>query len=374
MKGDKKGAYCILSSGGWWNQRLLKDCGVIPYLLQKNYNFHSVLVGYNAKPSTLSYLDKYLDGVEIDFLPDDKLETRLQYIHDHAKDIDLLILYGAYPRYVPIVKYYRELRPNGKVYLATDANTHWMDRIDHDAIEWRQFLNQCDVIAASCRKTQRYLSIKWSAVIELIRNGWYNFADVNFDNVFNQKENIILTVGRIGSVQKRTELLLETFAACYEKIPDWRVRLVGKIEKNFDTFLENFFDRFPQLKNKIEFTGLIEDKKTLMEEYKKTKIFTITSDFEGGTPNVIAEALHAGCYIITSDVDGALDATDEGKCGSIFPVYDPTAFADILKRVCNDKKLIKSGGLRAFEYARESFDAENIVDHLYYLLYNIKMN
>ena len=168
MKNGQHGAYTIISSGGWWNQRLMKDCGVIPYLLHKKYNFHSVLVGYNEKKPELPYLETYLKGVEIDFLPDDTLKTRLKYVEDHYKDIDLLILYGTYYLYMHIVNCYKKLRPDGKVYFATDANTYWMDHILHDIKEWRHFLDQCDVVAASCRKTQRYLSMKWSAPIDLI--------------------------------------------------------------------------------------------------------------------------------------------------------------------------------------------------------------
>ena len=94
MKNGIRGAYTILSSGGWWNQRLLKDCGIIPYLLHKNYGFNSVLVGYNEKIPAFPYLDTYLKGVKMDFLPDNKIETRIKYIDSHAEDIDLLILYG----------------------------------------------------------------------------------------------------------------------------------------------------------------------------------------------------------------------------------------------------------------------------------------
>ena len=370
MKDDRIGAYTILASGGWWNQRLLKDCGIVPYLLHKNYGFHSVLVGYNANNPTLPYLETYLKGVEINFLSDDTLQTRIQYIDDHSKDMDLLILYGAYEKYVPIVDCYLKKRPDGKIYLVTDANTNWMDSIEHDNPHYKRLLDQCDVVGASCRKTQRYLNMKWSTVVDLIRNGWYNFSNVDFNNLFDHKENIILTVGRLGTKQKCTELLLEAFADCSDKIPDWRLRLVGKVEPKFNEYLDKFFAKYPNLKDRIEFAGLIEDKLKLAEEYKKAKIFILTSIIEGGTPNVIAEALYAGCYIITSDIDGASDATDEGRCGAVFSLDNKLELVDVLKRVCNNSNLITEGGTWAFNYAREYFDSEKIVAHLHYLLYD----
>ncbi len=351
---------------------MLKDCGIIPYLFHKNYDFHSVLVGYNAKPPYLPYLDTYLKGVEIEFLKDDKLETRIKYIEDNNQKIDLLILYGAYYQYVSMVDCYRKYRPDGKIYFATDLNSYGMDHILHDTYEWKNLLSQCDVVAASCRKMQRNLSMKWSAVIDLIRNGWYNFTNVKFDNLLEKKENIILTVGRIGSPQKRNEILLEAFAACSDEITNWRLRLVGNIDPNFKKYIDKFFKIYPHLKDRIDFVGLVEDKLKLAEEYKKAKIFAITSIYEGGTPNVIAEALFAGCYIVTSDIDGALDATDEGRCGQVVPLDDVVALSDSFRHICNDSSLLAGGEVRAFHYARESFDAEKIVDRLYYLLYGVK--
>lgn len=346
MKDGRRGAYVICCTNGWFNQALLKDCGIIPYLLYKNHGFHSVMVGYNEKIPDFPYLEKYVKGLEMDFLEDNSIETRLKYIYDHAEDIDLFICYGVYGQYIPIVDFYRKVRPDGKVYMATDINMPWADGISHmyDMPEWRRFLEQCDVIGASCRKTQRYLNMQWAVSVECIRNGWYNAANVDFDDVFDKKENIILTVGRIGTKQKNNEMLLQAFAACSDEISDWRLRLVGDVDPIFKKYIDKFFKIYPHLKDRIDFVGLVEDKLKLAEEYKKAKIFAITSIYEGGTPNVIAEALFAGCYIVTSDIDGALDATDEGRCGQVIPLDDVVALSNSFRRVCNNSSLLIGGG------------------------------
>lgn len=336
MRNGKRGAYVMNPSGGWVNQTLLKDCGIIPYLLYKNHGFHSVMVGSEVEGETYPYLEKYVRGLEMDFLPDKTLQTKIAYMNAHAADIDLLILYGAYPVYIPIVDFYRQVRPDGKIYLATDMNIGWGSRITHNHPDYKRFIKSCDVVAASCRSVQKYLSAKWRVPIELIRNGWYNFPQVSFDNLFKQKENIILTVGRIGTDQKRNEDTLAAFAKVADDLPDWKLRLVGTIEENFKPYMENFFAEYPNLRERVIFTGLIEDKTALMEEYKRAKIFCLTSTFEG-FPNVVAEALFAGDFIIFSNFDAALEATDDGK--------------------------------HAVEYARRNFDAEHIVAKLYYLLY-----
>ena len=180
MQNGRRGAYVIahngdpVNGGGWNNQQLLKDCGLVPYLLQKNHGFKSVMVGMKFD-ADYPYLEQYLRGLELDFLPEDTVQARINYIDSHAGDIDLLILYGAYPDYMPLVARYKSVRPDGKIYLATDMNIAWADRLPHEDPAYKNFLHSCDVVAASCRAAQKYLSVKWSVPVELIRNGWYNF-------------------------------------------------------------------------------------------------------------------------------------------------------------------------------------------------------
>ena len=345
LKDGRRGAYVISYTNGWSNQTLLKDCGIIPYLLYKNHGFHSVMVGYNEKIPDFPYLEKYVRGLEMDFLEDNSIETRLKYIYDHAEDIDLFICYGIYGQYIPIVDFYRKVRPDGKVYMATDINMAWADGISHmyDIPEWRRFLGQCDVIAASCRKNQCYLNMQWAVPVECIRNGWYNAANISFDDVFDKKENIILTVGRIGTEQKNNEMLLEAFASCSSDISDWRLRLVGSIDSAFNEYIDDFFNQYPNLKERVEFVGLIEDKTLLAEEFKRAKIFALTSTFEGA-PNVFAEALYAGCYVITTNIDAASDGTDEGRCGQVVPLGVVVALSESFRRICNNSSLLIGGG------------------------------
>lgn len=369
MQNGKRGAFVIRARRGWNNQMLLKDCGIVPYILHKNHGFRSVMVGAGKfEQKKFSYLSKYLRGLEMNFLTEDTLQARLEYIDAHAVEMDLLILHGARYEYIPLVDLYKTLRPDGKIYLATDMNTNWASKIAHEEPAYKNFLQSCDVVAASCRATQKYLSAKWRVTVNLIRNGWYNFPKVSFDNLFEQKENIILTVGRIGTAQKRNEDMLAAFAKVASELPDWSVRLVGGIDNKFKSYIEKFFEAHPELKERITFTGQINDKIELAEEYKRAKIFCMTSTFEGA-PNVAAEALFGGDFIVTSAVDAASDMIDDNKCGRVFPIGNVDALAKIFREVCPNNELLLAGGKHAVEYARRNFDAEHIVAKLYYLLY-----
>ena len=52
--------------GAWKNEELLKDKGLVPYFLYKDYNYSSKMVG--ADNGDYPYLEKYLQGLELEFL------------------------------------------------------------------------------------------------------------------------------------------------------------------------------------------------------------------------------------------------------------------------------------------------------------------
>ncbi len=368
LAGKKRGVYTLPPYAGWTNQQLTKNCGIVPYLLMKRYGFHAVMAG--AKIDKEYPYIKYVRGMDIEFLPDGEMSTKISYVKSHINDIDLLILHGYNPYYVELVECYRELRPDGKIYMELDENLQNADRTGWYEENERKILDNCDVIGCSCRSLQKYLSKKIPYIIDYLPNGFCNFDGIDFTPDFSTKEKVILTVGRIGIYEKNNELLLEAFANIAENFPEWTVRLVGKIsEKNFQIYLEQYFIRFPHLRNRVILTGEITNRNELAKEYQKASIFALTSRKEGGTPNVIAEALAAGCYIVTSSIDAAEDATDCGKCGDVFQNENTLALITVFRNLLNNQSKIQQGGHHALTYVKETFNFEKIVDRLYYLLY-----
>lgn len=363
----RTGVYCLAPASGWNNQQLTKNCGVLPYLFYREYGFHAVMAG--VRNGEYPALESYVKGLEMDFLSDASVETGQQYLLDHADDLDVLVLHGPFDYYLPLVDFYRKLRPDGRVYLELDLNIFSADRLNWERPEFLRFLSQCTVIGASCRRMQQYLSAKWPCVIDYIPNGFYNFARVDLQVGFTQKQNMILTVGRIGTEQKQNETLLLAFAAAADVLPGWQVVLAGSVTDSFRTWLQGFFSAHPELQNRVLLTGQIEDKAELMSWYRRAKIFALTSTLEGGTPNVAAEALYSGCYMITSEIDGVLDITDFGRCGKSFPIGDVAGLAEVLQCVCRNEILILQGGRHAVDYARKNFDFRCILSRLYYLLF-----
>lgn len=346
---------------GWVNSQLLKDCGVIPYLLHRNYGCDAVMAGKQL--SEYSNL-RYVEGLRLEFLPDG---DKAAYLQREAHNIDCLLLYGPYDSYFPLVDLYKRLNPYGKVSLALDANSGWMDRIQWAEPVFRQFMDQCDVITCSGRTMQRHLNEKWPWPIEYIPNGFYNFSSKPWKVDFDQKENVILTVGRLGTPQKATNVLLEAFAKIAPQIPDWELHLAGGMEDAFTDWLSGFWERYPELKERIRFLGSISDRDVLYETYQRAKIFALTSTWEG-FPNVIPEALFSGDAIAITKIDEYQDAIGNGRCGLASEIDDVNGFADILLQLCRSERLDEMCR-EAYAYAQEVYDMERIVARLYTLIF-----
>lgn len=357
----------------WTNQQLLKDCGLIPYMLYKIFGYDATMIG--VRHGEYPYLEKYLNGMKMEFFPDcrddvELLKHQLEYVYKKYREMDVLVLNGPYLIYQLLVPEYRKLRPDGKIYLGLDASSHWMDRIRWTTPEFSGLLTACDVIATSCRAMQRHLSKKWPRwKIEYVPNGFFNSNGHEIVVSPTSKENIILTVARIGIPEKANDILLEAFARIHAQIPDWKVHLVGSVDNRFRPYIEEYFQQYPQLRERVVFKGLIESKEELFDQYRRAKIFALTSKSEGGAPNVVAEALHHGCYMITSAIDAAPDITNNGALGRTFPIGDAGTLADILREVCSDDAMLRSLVPEILAYAKNIFDWELIIKRVHHLLF-----
>lgn len=359
-------AVAIPWRNGWMNTELTKDCGLIPFLLQKNHNLNVTMVG--AKTEEYPYLDTYVPGLHMQFLATGSVSEKVQYIKDHAKEIDLLILRGCYSvNYLP-ARTYKALNPEGKIYVGLDANSRWMDRIQRNDPDFTEFMDSCDVIATSCRALQQHLNEKWPWKIEYIPNGYYSYGAERPAPDYEKKENTILTVSRLGTEQKATDVLLNAFAMIAEQIPDWNLKLVGNMEETFQCFLDNYFIKYPHLKSRVIFTGSISDKDVLFEEYYNAKVFVLTSVIEGGTPNVVAEALWSGCAMATTKFDAWEDVIDYGACGMAANINNIPEIAAMLQTLCTKDSLLELSE-NAYQYARRNYDMEAIVSKLYKMIW-----
>ncbi|MDQ1143588.1 GalNAc-alpha-(1-_4)-GalNAc-alpha-(1-_3)-diNAcBac-PP-undecaprenol alpha-1,4-N-acetyl-D-galactosaminyltransferase [Bacillus sp. SORGH_AS 510] len=335
------------------NVHLTKDLGMIPFILHKYLGYDATIACYNN--GEYPYAKEEVKGVKLDFF--ENMEGRLndgsRYLQENASEIDILYLWGIYRETVTWLLIYKRLNPEGKVYLKLDANVWWMNRLELTE-EVITILNQCHVISVECKRLHEYLNRRWPLSIHYIPNGYYNFhnsPEVDYD----EKENTILTVGRIGTVQKANDVLLQAFKLAEANIPDWKLKVVGDIQEDFHAYINQYMEENPHLKSRIIFTGGITDRKALENEYRKAKIFCLTSVNEG-FPLVFPEAAVNGCYIVSTDLDPAYDITDNQKFGALFPIGNSEQLSNIWVDVCNDEERLKNTCKQIQKFTRDSFN------------------
>jgi len=357
----------------WANVELMKDCGLSVYMLAKELGAIPTMF-FGSKPSDYPYLS-ILPGMEMLYHDSDSgLEDAYrEYLINNYSEMDILVFYGLYNQCASYLDVYRKLRPDGKVYCALDMNSSWMNNL----VPWNtkavnHFTGQCDILATSCRGLRDEMNRK--PVVHFpcrwFTNGFYNPTDIPVIADLKQKENVIITVGRIGTFQKKNEELLASFAKVSNSIGDWSLRLIGPVEPEFQSFINNYFTEFPKLKERVIFTGALTDKAALYDEYSRAKIFALSSVYEG-FPNVYAEALFHGCMFVTSDIDAADDMTNYGELGVTYTRGDVEALSSALIETCKkaDKKGMQQHIPKALAYANKYYDWNRNAKKLAYMLF-----
>lgn len=354
------------------NVNLVKDMGMIPYKLMKNHNYDSKVATF--KDGEYPYLNNEVKGLKIDFIKrifnSYSLDGAL-YLIKESKNIDILQIFHVTISSMLYAFIYKMFNSQGKIYLKLDCSHKLIERINNmNSIEklfFEKYLKKVDLISVEQEELfykLKSLLNKFSSKIINITNGVdFQLLDkmgLKYD--YEIKENIILNVARIGAEEKNTKMLLEAVANI-EGIENsgWKLKLVGEIEAGFEKYLDDFFEKYPQLKPLIIIVGEIVDRKKLFEEYQKAKIFCLTSEFESFGIAFI-EAGYFGDIIVSTDVGIAKEIVKDNN-GCVVPANDTKALSIAISNAINDKELQKKS-IKTHKLCIEKFDWDKIVDKL----------
>lgn len=360
----------------WENVELMKDKCLTGYMLGKELNATNYQYFCDEKQSYL--LAEDLTGLELIFAEKTNEEVYESHLKTHYPDMDVLILHGLHDQTMGFLEQYRKLRPDGKVYCALDLNSHWMAKIPWKSKKVQNFFHACDVVTTSCTSLRDKLNGNPDVnfICGFIPNGFYNPTEIPIEISAKKKENTILTVGRIGSLQKNHMELVLGFAGVAHLLPSWKLKLVGTVEDSFLEFLDMIYKEIPSLRKQIQVLGPIMDKNLLYREYGKAKIFALSSQLEGGSPNVFAEALFHGCKFVTSDIDAADDMTNFGTLGEVYPRGKEQELGKKLLKLCQERG--NSQGeehiQKALAYGDKEFTWERNAKKIAYMLIKPSVN
>ncbi len=293
----------------------------------------------------------------------------LQYFMKEAKKIDFLHIQQLNKANIYYALFYKLINPKGKLLLKLDMHIpdlkkrmfyskKKMFNSIHKFYE-KKMLRKTDLIAADSTDlidafAEEYEGTENKLVL-LSHNLNDKFLDESFPNKrsFEEKENIILTTGRIGAFDKNYEMLLETIPLL--NLEDWKVVFVGKIHNDFDKKVEQLIFEHPHLSEKIELTGNIDDRLELYEHYNRSKVFCLTSVLESFGVAYI-EALYFGNYVIGTDGMSSFDYISGNQSfGHKVRVNNREELATCLNDIIQGEKDISGAGIKANKHVAEHF-------------------
>ena len=394
------------------NVHLVKDIGMIPWLLRKNHGVDSELVTW--KNGDYPYLDTEVRGMKLRFIkktPFGRIFDGCRYLRYESPSIDVLNIYHLNLASYFYEKIYLKYNPAGRVYLKLDMNNKgFADCFKQNPKAWikRATIRRAKLVSVENKQMQEELNRRFPGKLFYLPNGFFepeekesacNSPEENTDYPENSdkrdncpvrssqtcelrtnkaaepKKDLILTVGNLGTWEKATDILLAAFALFAENAEhdqqnpeaakEYSLRLVGPIEPRFQKEIEEFFEIFPELKDRVTFTGPIKDRNELACEYEQARFFVLPSRSES-FGFVLLEAGLSGCYLIASDgCSAARDITDNEKYGKIVKADDASSLAKAFSELCQPGSIPDFKGDELARHIRKNYSWDSIIETLY---------
>lgn len=367
---------------GLSNIHLAKDVGKIPYVMERDFNYQSLLVHRDSQ--SFSFHNSETPKLTLKTLPKSSLSSLLPLIRHISinpfdgdnnllrtfidairlfygqDDIDVLFLVGLSARNILVAAVYRLLGGDGFVFIKVDWNNQFVDQYSPPKSSVRRVSKEVfrtadpDVIApeteyvTSFLRNKHWLISKHANRIEKLPT----CVDVthlsDWDVSYDQKEHVVLHVGRMGSESKASHVVLDGFVQVAPHFPDWTLVLIGSMTDKFAQRYKKTLEKYPEIEDQIEYLGFVSDRERLYQEYQRANIFAFPSRYEGFSIALL-EAGYFGCVPLVTDIPPFRDFTDDGRLGYMFPVDDIPSFIDCLSNAISDGETPRNHSRRIHE-------------------------
>ena len=355
---------CIFPNGE--NIHLIKDVGMVPFMLYKEGYYDSTIAFYEDEKN-LPYLRTEVQGLrykKISKIFDNEALNIFYFLLRNIAQYDVVMFFHGGHRKL-LISIFFKLLSMGKVkfYYKLDVDERILNDyklLSQDSIKYKLFkllYSQITLLTVETKLLTDFFNKNTYLNVKYLPNG---FIKKNNQVEILDKKNIFLTVGRIGSEQKDNITLLKALEQV--KLKDWEVVIIGNIEKSFVKVINDFFGKNPNLINNVKFLGQISDRNELADWYKKSKIFILTSKYES-FGLVTVEALSEGCYILSTDLAASRDMTNNGQFGTLFSIGDDLQLAKAMQEVIDGKALPDANDIKS--YAEEFYNWKLIARNIH---------
>ena len=325
-----------------------KDVVLVPrHLAEASGAVAKIVCGYDDDLSDA--VSAHSDGTvtfvrrPLGYRPSSRILHNVLYLLGHSRETDVLMCFHWRPETLVNILTYKMMHPSGKVYVKLDT------------VAGREFdLSRCGAFGRAMRRfvyrpllaLTDVLSCETSTAMENIIRCHGDFPSLKDRTVLlpdpvdeaalrpsdplPPRENMFLTVGRLGTSQKNSELILKALALIDDP-HGWRFVLAGPATPEFASSVRSFVADNPRYDGLVSLEGELWDKERLRELYGRARAFVLTSRWES-YGIVLAEAACFGCHIISTDVGAARDIISGGG-GTLIPQDDAVALSEALKAV-----------------------------------------
>lgn len=242
-------------------------------------------------------------------------------------------VHGHEPENSPWLRWYREVIAHGLARAdALVAPTHWM----------LETIRAC------------YTRPRHETVI-------YNGRNPLYFNPYISKEDSVLAVGRLWDLGKQVSLLTH----CDHPLP---VSIVGSEAPVRTSKVPIRADVKLAVDNvSVAFKG-VQSESQLRTLYSRSSIFAATSRYEPLGLSALEAAL-SRCAIVANDIPTFRELW--GEDALYFRHNDATSLADVIQRLSDDKSLCRNYANRAYQRARERFNAKRMLDEYLQLYHSL---
>ena len=331
-----------------------KDVVLVPYYLGQALGYQvEICCGYSEEIATQiskrQKKDLHFVRRPLGYKPLQRIPIYVKYLWQNASRINLLMCFHWRLETFVNILLYKILNRDGLIYvkLDTESGKEWdLSRCSFIGRTIRKIIyNSClsKVNVISCETSQPYNSLchnkyfgdQLRKKLVLMPNA-FDEAHLNIlrikERMYDEKENLMITVGRLGTSQKNTEMLLKALEDV--DLKEWKFCFIGPIENDFNSIIEQFYKNYPSKRKQIIFKGKIDNKKELWEWYNKAKIFVSTSRRES-YGLVLNEAKRFRNYIISTRTGAAEDLIEQEKYGYFIEQEHNIGLSNILSQIVN---------------------------------------
>ena len=186
-----------------------------------------------------------------------------------------------------------------------------------------------------------------------------SLTDLVAPKIQSSKQNRIISVARLYP-QKNQKMMIEAFARIADEFPDWQLVIFGEgpLRSSLELLVKSL-----QLDGRVLLPGRTEH---VIEELRKSKIFCLSSDYEGMSNSMI-EAICVGLPIVSTKVSGTKELVEEKGTGLLVELNDVDSMAIALKKLIGDDSLRKEMCVNGKNVAK-LFKLETIIANWYQLI------